>query len=1281
MRSLLIVSLLISFLTGMNAQPGTWTWMKGTNIMNTVPVHGTLMVSSPTNDPGGRYECIEWKDPNTGLFYMYGGTCINGVMGDMWRFNTVTLEWTWINGSSSAGPIPVHGTKGVPAATNTPGTRFFGTATWVDANGKFWLYGGNGFDGAGNGAVQNDLWVYDPLTNLWTWMHGDNLISSPTWPNAQYGPQGVPGPTYQPGARSEINASWSTPGYLWFFGGFGFSVSGGGQANDLWRYDISTNEWAWMHGDQLGNQVLGVYGTLGVPNPANKPGARCMYTKWKDANGDLWMFAGAYNITFQPTGFNFQNDVWRYTVATNEWTWMSGANFPNQNGIYGTQCIPSRCNRPGARAENRACWVANNGMFYTFGGFRQGMPMQVYNDLWCFDPATRMWTWVKGDNIANQPAVWGTQGVGAPGNKPPPAGGGIGWKDAAGNMWMFGGMDGGGRWGGVWKYEPDNLCAVPLITFAPTIVNACNGCNGSITANPSGGTAPYTYSWNTLPVQTTQTISNLCAGTYIVTVVDATGCNAGTDTITVTNATLSASVTGNNNICSGGSSTLTATGGGNYLWNTSATTSSITVTPTTTTTYTVTVSNGPCTSTATYTVSVSNSITASITGNNSICSGGQSTLTASGGGTYSWNTGSTTASITVNPTTTTSYTVTVTNGNCTATDTFTISVFNIPTATVTGNLNICTGGQTQLTASGGNTYSWSTGATTASILVSPTTSTTYTVTVSNGNCSSTTTTTVVVQAMQISCFSPTPTICVGDTAILQASGGTSYLWNTGDTLSGIIVSPTTTTTYTVTVTNNVCTSSATVTVTVNALPIVSITGPTQICIGSSATLTAAGASAYLWNTSATTASIIVNPIITTIYSVTGNNGACADTAMYTIVVNPLPVLTTTGGSVCLGDSIQISVSGANLYSWTPATSLSASSTANPTAFPSTTTTYTITGTDVNGCMGTATVTVIVNALPVINVTPPITSVCQSASVTLNASGATGYVWSPATSLSSSTGNSVSATPVTATTYIVTGTDVNGCSATAIATVSIDQPPFISIQGGGSICEGESITLNANGSGVLTWSTTQTGNNITVSPLQTTSYSVTTSNNCGVATATATVTVLPLPTANAGIDVTILGGDQTQLNATGGGTYQWTPPDFLSCTNCQNPIASPTSTTTYYVEVTGSNGCRATDYVIITVEDICGTEGMAWFPNAFTPDGNHLNDQYVVVGEGITEFNLMIFDRWGKMIFHTKDPLKGWTGEYEGEIVQEDVYVWIAEYKSTCSQGRLIRRTGHVSVIR
>lgn len=350
---------------------------------------------------------------------------------------------------------------------------------------------------------------------------------------------------------------------------------------------------------------------------------------------------------------------------------------------------------------------------------------------------------------------------------------------------------------------------------------------------------------------------------------------------------------------------------------------------------------------------------AAISGNNIICSGKSTTLTATGGGTYRWSTpgNPTSASITVSPTTTTTFSVTVTSANnCTAVAQITVTVNPIPVVNIQGNRTICLNQSTTLTATGGTTFAWSGGQNTASITVNPPSTTTYTVTVTNANgCTATSSATVTVNALPNVNITGTTPICVGRSSTLTASGGTAYVWSTGQTTATITVSPVSTQSYTVTVTNaNTCTSTGTFNVVVNPLPIANVTGNNVVCQGISTTLTASGGTSYVWSTGQTSTAITVTPAVTTTYTVTvTNNNNCSSTASRTVTVNARPDANISGDTIiCVGENTTLTATGGGTYLWS-----TGQTTASITVTPAQNTTYTVTVTNSNQCTDIAFVSV------------------------------------------------------------------------------------------------------------------------------------------------------------------------------------------------------------------------------------------------------------------------------------------------------------------------------------
>jgi gliding motility-associated-like protein len=554
---------------------------------------------------------------------------------------------------------------------------------------------------------------------------------------------------------------------------------------------------------------------------------------------------------------------------------------------------------------------------------------------------------------------------------------------------------------------------------------------------------------------------------------------------------------------------------------------------------------------------------------------------------------------------TTTYTLSVTDGiGCVGSDTVTLAASTI-TASAGANVSICLGSSTVLTATGGSFYSWSpaiglSNPAIANPVASPTATTTYTVTANQGLCTATSLVTVTVNPLPLVDGGAAPPICNGASENLSATGALSYVWSPGVTLSSTIISnpissPTTTTTYTVIGTDgNGCSASDSITVIVNPLPTIDAGASISICPGTNTTLNATGGISYLWSPSGSLdnpaiSNPIASPTSITTYTVVGTDASgCSSSDVVSISLSGIIVTASTSStSICTGSSTSLSALGATSYSWSPSGTLSSSTLANPIASPTSSTTYTVVGTSSSGCLDTAFVTVNVNSLPVITVGPSDT-ICVGSTTSLSASGAVGYAWSPAGSLSGAT----TATPVSSaagtTTYTVVGTDINGCSSTNSVTVTVNSLPVATAtSSASSACVGSPVTLAASGGGTYSWLpssslSSSTVSNPTATPSSTTTYTVTVASAAGcTATSSVTLTINPIPVATTSADVVICNGASTVITATGGGTYFWSPSAGLSSTVSATPSATPISTTTYTVVV--SNGsCNNTATVTVTV---------------------------------------------------------------------------------------------------
>jgi N-acetylneuraminic acid mutarotase len=381
-------------------------------------------------------------------------------------------EWTWEGGANigtspsiSAPVIGVYGTQGTAAPGNQPGARD-SQMTWTDGNGKFWMFGGSGVDGSGNSGELSDLWMYDPSPSVQQWTSENSAQTAGI--AGMYGLPGTAGT--HPGGRHSGMIWTDSSGHVWLFGGTGLDTNGNDlPLGDFWMYDPGSQAWTWEGGPAIGGSgAPGSYGSQGHALNTNIPPARSGASTWTDSSGRLWMFGGVYVDTTTTPGtpiLSYFNDLWMYDPVAQEWTWVSGTNQVNQNGVAPTQGLAAAGNSPGGRFE-AASWTDSNGRFWLFGGggydLAGSTTADALADLWMFDPgaSTPGWTWVGGSNTIATLGTYGTQGTPAAGNLPGARGGAVVWTDSTGQVWLFGGLGYGvtaaseGLLGDLWNYNP-----------------------------------------------------------------------------------------------------------------------------------------------------------------------------------------------------------------------------------------------------------------------------------------------------------------------------------------------------------------------------------------------------------------------------------------------------------------------------------------------------------------------------------------------------------------------------------------------------------------------------------------------------------------------------------------------------------------------------------------------------------------------------------------------------------------------------------------------------------
>ncbi len=812
-------------------------------------------------------------------------------------------------------------------------------------------------------------------------------------------------------------------------------------------------------------------------------------------------------------------------------------------------------------------------------------------------------------------------------------------------------------------------------------------------------------------------------------------------------------------ICSGQSTTITASGVSSYVWAPGGmTTAAVTVTPAATTTYTVTGTDAGtgCTKTGTSAVTVNPTPTVTVTPSTTYCNPGPGvTLTAANASTYSWGpatglSATTGTSVVATPAVTTTYTVTGTSAlgclSAGVTTTITVAPAVSVVSTTATPATICSGNNSALLAVGNianvycqPTYSNGTGSGDYCSLVqlgtinnatlgaaspyytlfpavgSTTTTlvagTTYTITLSAGTytqndlaawidysqnsvlndageklgetdnlgvspATTSFTFTVPLTAKNgrtrlrvremdhgttndMDPCNPQSTYGETEDYSITITGGVdllTYTWSpatflsstTGSTVTAIAA--TATTAYTVTAVSAAgCSATGNTTLTVNPNPVVTAnTTANAVCSGGSVTLTGGGASTYVWSGSVTDGVAFV-PASTTTYTVTGTSAlGCTNTATVTITVIPLPTVTanSTASAVCAGGSVTLTGSGATTYTWD-------NSVTDAVSFvPAATTTYMVTGTDGNGCMDMDMITVTVNALPTVTANSTAAVVCSGGSVTLTGSGATTYTWD------NSVTDAVSFVPAATTTYMVTGTDGNGCMNTDMTTVTVNALPTVTANStSAAVCAGGSVTLTGGGATTYTWDNSVI-DAVSFVPTATTTYMVTgTDANGCMNTASTTVTVNPLPTVTGTAASSTVCVDDAAVVLTGTPTSgTWSGPGVTG--SSFSPIGAGVGSQTATYTFTDVNGCTNTATATITVNACVGVIETS-LENGFNVYPNPNSGVFTLaINANIGTMTIELVDIQGRVVFSSleNNVNAGFTKQISMETVANGVYM-------------------------
>ena len=244
--------------------------------------------------------------------------------------------------------------------------------------------------------------------------------------------------------------------------------------------------------------------------------------------------------------------------------------------------------------------------------------------------------------------------------------------------------------------------------------------------------------------------------------------------------------------------------------------------------------------------------------------------------------------------------------------------------------------------------------------------------------------------------------------------------------------------------------------------------------------------------------------------------------------------------------------------------------------------------------------------------------------------------------------------------------------------------------GAVVCFGVPVQLFDTGGHTYLWlpplglNSNTIGNPVATAPYTTLYTVIARLGNCIPDTQEVLLTIYPLPSVDAGPNQRVLAGSTANLQATGKNMawWEWWPGETLSCTDCLNPVASMTTTTTYFIDVKSDHGCPARDSVTITL--YCDNS-MVFIPNAFTPNGDGQNDIFYPRGAGLKVIKtLRIYNRWGELLFSREgiqlnDESNGWDGSYKGNPAHTDVYVYIIE--AICFTGEDVFIKGDVTILK
>lgn len=538
-----------------------------------------------------------------------------------------------------------------------------------------------------------------------------------------------------------------------------------------------------------------------------------------------------------------------------------------------------------------------------------------------------------------------------------------------------------------------------------------------------------------------------------------------------------------------------------------------------------------------------------------------------------------------------------------------------------------------------------------------------------------------------------PVICIPDPVIFQndSENGNAYYWEFGDGGTSTDYEPThfytTPGIYTamlVVYDTSGCYTPDTAYVDVEIQSLVAEAGALSdtICPGESVELYVIGGATYTWGPgSVLDDSTSANPIATiweeTTFTVLVESDCGSSTLQVTVSVFGADAAASPDTAICVGSSTQLFAGGGETYNWTPPISLDDPTSATPIASPLITTFYIVEIVTPEGCHIFDTTNVIVDQdLPYPNLVNEVT-ICKGDQIQIAAGGATSYIWSPNYNISATNVYNPFVYPDVDTSYAVSFTNACGTSYDTVDVFVIEVDGLVNPDT--IICpEGEAV-LWATGGVSYSWSPTgslsEPNEQSTIAnPTTPTHYYVTITDIYGCSiTLTTFVDLYDSPIIVVSPEVYAIQGDTVGIWAEGIGTIVWSPPLYVYCVECAENFVYPPNEMIYTATITDANGCTSSGAVPIYFDPLI------YVPNAFTPNSDQWNNYFQAVTHNIQSFEMVIFNRWGEVVYTTSTVDHAWDGTYNGFRVPDDVYVWQITYVDLKGNENVLR--GHVTVLR